>query len=86
VVRNWLKEGENMGEKLVFEVEISEEALKKFWDKLQKIEITKGTIDEAEDYEVEDAFKEFFYQDLGLYSHIDLRDEVTIKLKSRTTK
>lgn len=71
-----------MKKKLVFEVEISEDTLRKFWDKLEEVEVEKGTIDKAEDFELVNAFKDFFYQDFGMYDTLDLRDEVTVKLKS----
>jgi hypothetical protein len=66
-------------EVLKFEVEISRKTLEKFWKELQKVEVVKGTLDEAEPFEIEEAFKEFFYQELGMYGTLDLRDEVKVK-------
>lgn len=66
---------------LKFEVEIPESALKEFWNKLQLVEMTKGTIEEAEPFKIEEAFKDFFYQDFGMYDNLDLRDQVKVTLK-----
>jgi hypothetical protein len=64
-----------------FEVEISKEDLKKFWDKYITNEIEKGTIEEAQPMEIVEAFKEFFYVEFGGFGEeLDLRDRVKIKL------